>query len=115
MAERFTHFEGTITVNSGASLVTGTGTLFSGVDRGGATVIAISGSSRINVGTVADMSPVGAYNNLQLPLVHPYPGTTLTNVSYELIDGPALHEDAAQSSVAGRFWALLNSNLGLVG
>lgn len=116
MAERFVTKLGTISIASGASTVTGSGTTFSGRDREGAQLWAYpeSGAS-IHVGTVAAVDPRGIYENLELPLVSPYWGPTLSNVAYELIDGPAIANGAVQAAIFVRFSAYVEGKFGLTG
>lgn len=116
MAERFVTDAGTISVTNGASTVVGVGTLFGGRDRAGAKVIAYpAASAPIHVGTVAEVDPRGIYEHLELPLVHPFRGSTLTDVEYELVDGPAIANGTTQAAIFARFAAFLEQNMGLVG
>jgi hypothetical protein len=101
MVERFVSSEGTISVAYGSSTVVGVGTLFSGRDREGAQVwvTPLTGSPykpRFCVGTVAAVDPRGVYNDLSLPLLHPWYGEPVVNKPYELVDGPAIYSPATQ-------------------
>jgi hypothetical protein len=114
MVERFVESRGTISVATNASLVTGSGTLFGGRDRGGAQIWAApAGSAPVLVGIVAEVDPRGVYNNLQLPLVFPYKGAPLINVAFALLDGAAIANSATQSAIYARFAAFLEQNSGL--
>lgn len=114
MAERFAYSTGTITVANGASTITGTGTAWGGRDRGGSRIVARpTGAARIDVGTVADVEPRGIYDDLSLPMVSPYEGPALTNVAYEIIDGPAIANGASQASTFSQFNNQLSQNAGL--
>jgi hypothetical protein len=116
MTERFAYTTGTISVVSGESIVSGTGTAWGGRDRAGSQIWAVpDNAAPIRVGTVAEVDPRGIYENLELPLVSPFNGETLTNVAYELIDGPAIANGATQAAVYARFNAFLEQNQGLVG
>lgn len=118
MVERFVENTGTISVTSGESVVNGIGTTFSGRDRAGSRVIAYPttpGQAPIAVGTVAEVDPQGIYDNLELPLVTPYRGATLTSVPYELVDGAAIASGATQAAIFARYTAFLEQNMGLVG
>lgn len=116
MVERFVSFAGTISVANGASTVFGTGTTFGGRDRAGAKLYAYPASGApIVVGAVAEVDPRGIYDNLELPLVKPFRGTTLSDVEYELVDGPAIANGATQAAIHARFAAFLEQNMGLAG
>lgn len=115
MTERFVENTGTISITSGTSTVTGTGTLFSGRDRAGAMVVAYpAAAAPIYVGTVAEVDPRGEYENLELPLVSDYNGTTLTNVAFELVDNIAIASGATQAAIFARYAAFLEQNAGLI-
>lgn len=116
MVERFVEFAGTISVTSGASTVNGAGTIFSGKDREGNVIIAFPvGAAPVIVGVIEAVSPVGVYDNLSLPLLFPYRGTTLTDVEYALIDSIALVSMATPASIYSRFASFLAQSMGLVG
>ena len=107
---------GTISIGTGSSTVVGSGTTFGGRDREGAKVIAVPASGApIYVGTVAAVEPRGVYDNLALPLVHPYNGDALIGVAYELIDGPAIANGTTQAATFARYAAFLERSMGLVG
>lgn len=116
MTERFTKNNGTITIGTGDTTIVGTSTTFAGVDHAGAAVIAYPADvPPVRVGTVAEGSPRGTYDNLALPLVTAYTGSPLTNCNYELVDGLALASGATQAAIFARFSAFLEQNMGLVG
>src|SRR5262245_39267019 len=99
MVERFVESSGTISIGTGDFTVVGEGTTFSGRDREGAKVIAFPAmGAPIYVGTVAAVDPRGVYENLELPLLHPYNGDPLSDVTYELVDGPAIANGATQAA-----------------
>lgn len=122
MVERFVYSTGTISVETDSSVVTGTGTSWSGRDREGAMLYALPVSSdspaaameSYIVGAVAAVSPRGEYENGSLPLVKPYRGPPLVNVEYMLVDGPAIANGATQAAIYARFAAFLEQNAGLV-
>lgn len=122
--ERFVSNTGTISIIKDTKTVTGVGTLFGARDREGALIFALplGGGSPpgfiaqvpIFVGVVAAVEPRGVYNHLSLPLVNTYRGSTLTNVAYVLIDGPAIANSATQAAIMARFIQFLEDNAGLV-
>jgi len=115
MTQRFVENTGTISITSGTATITGTGTLFAGRDRAGAQVWALpAGQAPIRVGVVAEVDPRGIYENLSLPLVSNFNGSTLTNVAFELVDGLALASGATQAAIFARYAAFLEQNAGLV-
>jgi hypothetical protein len=123
MVERFVSQAGTISIVSGTTTVTGTGTLFGGIDREAAGLWAypVDDSSDpqpqapILVGHVAAVEPRGVYDNLSLPLVNTYDGPDLVDVAYELVDGPAIANGTTQAAIYARFAAHMEQNMGLVG
>lgn len=116
MTERFVETTGTISIGTDESTVVGTGTLFAGRDRAGASVIAVpEGSAPIFVGIVAEVDPRGIYDPLQLPLVAPYHGPPLEDVAFMLVDGAAIANGATQAAIFARFAAHLESRFGLAG
>jgi len=116
MAERFVESAGTISIGTGDDIVIGIGTAFSGRDRAAARLIAYPASGvPVIVGTVAEVDPRGIYDDLSLPLLHPYRGPPLTAVAYELVDGPAIASGATQAAIYARFAAFLEQNMGLSG
>jgi hypothetical protein len=116
MAERFVYSTGTISVATGASVVTGTGTAWGGRDRAGSQVIAMpADAAAFLVGIVAEVDPRGIYEDLELPLVAPYNGDALTGVAYVIVDGPAIANGATQAAIYARFAAHLEQNMGLAG
>ncbi len=122
MAERFVSFGGTISIETGTSVVVGTGTTFSGLDRAGAELYAYpDDAAPFVVGIVAEVDPRGQYDNLELPLVVPagataaYNGPTLVNARYVLRDGLALARGASQAAIYARVAARLDGKMGLVG
>lgn len=115
MTERFVSSPGTISVANGASLVTGTGTLFGGADRAGAQVwVHPAASAPYRVGSVAEVDPRGVYDNLQLPLVSPWRGAAVVDQPYELVDSIALASGATVAAILARHVAHLEQNAGLV-
>lgn len=115
MTERFVQFAGTISITSGTKVVTGTGTNFAGRDLGGAQLWCIPDDAvPFKVGTVAEVDPVGEYENLELPLVSDYNGPTLSNEAYELVDSVALIHGATPAAILARFNQNLQQNAGLV-
>lgn len=118
MAERFVYLTGTISVEQGASVVTGSGTAWGGRDWEGAQIWyqppASPGAAPVRIGTVAAVTPVGEYEDTELPLVTAYGGETLEDVPYELLDGMAMANSARQTAVYARFAAHLDANAGLV-
>lgn len=116
MVERFVTDAGTISVANGASTVVGTGTLFGGRDREGAQIwVQPAASAPYRVGTVAAVDPRGIYDNLELPLVHPWNGTAVVGEEYELVDGAAIANGASQAAIYARFTADMENKYGLVG
>jgi len=116
--QRFVAFAGTISIANGSSTVTGTGTAFGGRDREGAQVWAQpTGAAPYRIGTVAAIDPrypVGQYDNLSLPLLDPWNGTSVVNQPYELLDGLAIAIGTTQAAIYARFAAQLEQNAGLV-
>lgn len=116
MTERFVYTTGTISIANGASSVTGSGTAWSGQDRGGAQIWALPADGEpFLVGVIAEVDPRGVYENLELPLVAPYEGETLAGSDYMLLAGPALANGATQAAIYARFTAFLEENMGLTG
>jgi hypothetical protein len=116
MVERFVEFAGLISIGTGESTVVGTGTAFGGVDREGCQVWAQpAGGACFRIGTVAAVEPRGVYDDLALPLLHPWNGAPVVNQPYELVDHPALANGVSQAAVYARFAAFLERNMGLVG
>jgi hypothetical protein len=116
MAERFAYSAGTISITSNSSTVIGTGTAFRGHDRAGSIIYALPAAAvPIVVGVVAEVTPRGIYDNLQLPLAAQYKGATLTNVPYVIVDGPAIANGATQAAIYARYAAFLEQSMGLVG
>lgn len=126
MTERFIITNGTVAITTDTSTVTGTGTTFSGLDLAGAplravptalqaTALGLPNALPFLVGHVAEVDPRGQYDNLELPLVSPYRGPTLTAMAYELGPLPALASRATPSEVFQRYAAHLDQNMGLVG
>jgi hypothetical protein len=116
MAERFVDITGTVSVETGASIVTGIGTFWAGRDRAGGIIIGLPvNSSPVLIGVVAETEPRNNYSSNELPLVQPYNGMTLTGVPYILIDGLAIANSATLAGNLARFNAFLERNMGLVG
>lgn len=116
MPERFAYTTGTITIASGASAVTGIGTAWGGRDWAGAQIwVQPAAAAPYRVGTVAEVDPRGIYEDLELPLVSAWNGTTVTSQPYELIDGPAIANGTTQAAIYARFAAHIEQNMGLVG
>lgn len=119
--QRFASNVGTISVNKNSSTVTGTGTLFGSRDREGAIVYAFplgtgspaSAAVPVIVGVVAAVEPRGVYNHLSLPLLNVYRGANLVNVTYILVDGPAIANSATQAAILARYTAFLEEGAGL--
>ena len=116
MVERFVEFAGLISIGTGASTVVGTGTAFGGVDREGCQVwVQPAGAACFRVGTVAAVDPRGVYDDVALPLLHPWNGPPVVNQPYELVDHPELANGVSQAAVYARFAAFLERNMELVG
>jgi hypothetical protein len=116
MVERFVEFAGLISIGTGASIVTGSGTAFGGVDREGCQVwVQPAGAACFRIGTVAAVDPRGVYDDLSLPLLHPWNGAPVVDQPYELVDHPALANGVSQAAVYARFAAFLERNMGLIG
>jgi hypothetical protein len=114
MAERFAYINGTLSVTSGASVVTGTDTIWGNRDRAGGLIIGLPpGLPPVLIGVVAETTPRNSYSNTMLPLVQPYNGMTLTGVPYILIDGLAIANSATLAGNLARFNAFLEENAGL--
>jgi hypothetical protein len=116
MVERFVEFAGLISIGTGESTVIGLGTAFGGVDREGCQVwVQPAGAACFRIGTVAAVEPRGVYDDLALPLLHPWNGAPVVNQPYELLDHPALANGVSQAAVYARFAAFLERNMGLSG
>jgi hypothetical protein len=116
VVERFVEFAGLISIGTGESTVVGSGTAFGGVDREGCQVwVQPAGAACFRVGTVAAVEPRGVYDDLALPLLHPWNGAAVVDQPYELVDHPALANGVSQAAVYARFAAFLERNMGLVG
>lgn len=114
--ERFVYKTGTGSIATGTSTFTGTGTAWAGRDREGSQIWYIPGDAApVRVGVVAAVEPRGIYENTSLPLVSQWNGPTLTNVAYELIDGPAIANGVTQASIYARFAEFIKSTFGLAG
>lgn len=115
MAERFAYTAGTISITNGSSTVTGTDTSWGGHDWAGSQIWAVLASgAAVRVGTVAEVDPRGEYEALELPLVSPYNGTTLSDEDYELVDGAAIASGATQAAIFARYAAFIEGSAGLV-
>jgi hypothetical protein len=116
VVERFVEFAGLISISPGESTVVGTGTAFGGVDREGCQVwVQPVDAAPYRIGTVAAVDPRGVYDDLALPLLHPWYGVAVVDQPYELVDHPALANGVSQAAVYARFAAFLERNMGLVG
>lgn len=113
--ERFVYNTGNISIGTGQSTVSGIGTAWSGRDRAGSQIWAYVGGAPVRIGTVAEVEPRGAYDNLTLPLVTAYDGAPIEDAEYELVDGAAIANGATQAAIYARFAAHLEQNMGLVG
>jgi hypothetical protein len=119
MVERFVLTTGTISIANGASTVVGTGTLWGGADlEGGEVWVFPTNAAPFYVGTIAAISPSfsqgGRYDNLALPLLHPWNGTGVVNQPYEVKFGLGMASNATPAAIFARFVAFLQQNGGLV-
>lgn len=115
MTERFVKNTGTISVANGSSTVTGTGTTFAGHDLQGSRLMACPvDAAPFPIGTIAATAD-GTYENLNLPLVTAWQGTSVIDQPYELVDGSAIANGATQAAIYARFAAFLEQSMGLIG
>lgn len=110
---------GTVSIATGASAFTGTGTLFSLADLEGADLwIHPAAAQHFHVGMVAAneaLYPEELYENLgPVPLVKPWRGAPVVDQPYVLALSPAIVTPSALTSILSKFVALLRSLGGLV-
>jgi hypothetical protein len=119
VTSRFVEKRGTISVAHGASVVMGTDTQFGGADREGNEIrIYPTDGPPVTIGTVAPIDPIfptGQYDNLQLPLEHPWNGDDIVDQPFELIAGASISLVSSLSSLITRFLQRFNNGFGVVG
>jgi hypothetical protein len=121
MAERFIYpptvgHPARVSVASGGTVATFTDAALANHDWAGAQLwITPDAAAPYRVGTIAEVSPQGQYENLELPLFRPWPGAAISGAKFELVDGLAIAGGATQAGIYARFAAFLLHNMGLVG
>ncbi|MDQ2084761.1 hypothetical protein RA307_31670 [Xanthobacteraceae bacterium Astr-EGSB] len=121
MAERFVYpptaaHPARVSIDADASVAIFTDTALANHDWAGAQLwITPDDAAPYRVGTIAEVSPQGAYENLELPLFRPWRGAAISSAKFELVDGLALAGGATQAGIYARFAAFLQQAMGLVG
>lgn len=121
MAERFIYpptagHAARVSVANGASTAVFTNASLSNHDWASAKLwITPDDAAPYLVGLIAEGDPQGVYDNLELPLFRPWPGTAIVDAKFALVDGLAIAKGATQAEIFARYTAHLEQNMGLVG